>query len=211
MGSLDKQAKSWLLKWATDTTIWSERWDMHWLRAQPVRPNERVRAPRLTGPGSEMFSVQPDGLWITLGIPSGDTTTKASYADCVVVEACGTSQNLHDKRARYAARTTSLVIDLRQAWLKQVDPWKGGALRSRRDALGGLLPTEGIVLLPIRHLRVIYALPKTGPRSLYDDARQNMVMEAHEFILPFNKLGQYNGQQTQDFLKRIGPHLQYMV
>lgn len=210
---LDREAKDWLLtQWPNSTKMWSPAHSrVWWLRAQPPGQGGGTQAPRLTAPGSGAFSNQPDGLWFTLGIPRGDKATEGAYADCVVVEVCGSDQNLSDKRARYAARTTSLMLDLRQKWLDRevVVPGKGGPRRQRRELLGGQLPPSGRVLLPVRYLRVLYALPDT--RSLYERARDNLVMEAHEFICPARMLGQYNLQQMQEFLKRIAPQRQFMT
>src|SRR5205085_7174067 len=110
------------------------------------------RAPRLTVPGSRQFQTQPDGLWLTWGIPRGRTSSDALYADCVVVEACGSYQNLYDKRSRYAARTTSLEVDVRKVWLDKevVIPGHGGPARPRRELLGGR-PLDD-QLIPVRNL-----------------------------------------------------------
>jgi hypothetical protein len=205
--TLDNQAKRWFKEqWPTTTQTWSPgRSKIWWLRAQPP-PKGKIRWPRLTVPGSNIFHSQPDGLWITLGIERGDTTTLATYADCVAIEACGTTQNLSDKRSRYAARTAALVIDLRDKWLNQeiVLRGRGGTYRSRRDVLGGQLPDAASILLPVRHLRVLYALP-AGGNSLFEKARASYVLEAHEYICPFQMLGQWNGPDFQKFLKQMAP------
>lgn len=212
MGIYDKQAKQWMRAWPNTTrTLWSPQGSqVWWLRAQPAGDN--IRTPRLASPGSEALHTQPDGLWMTLGVPRDDEDSVAAYVDCVVIEACGTPQNMNDKRARYAARTTSLMVDMRKAWLDHevVLPGHGGAHRRRRDVLGGQLPDAWRVLLPVKHLRVLYALPDQGAGSIYDAVKDSMVMEAHEFACPFRMLGQYNGPPMQRFLKRMAPSLQYM-
>lgn len=110
------------------------------------------------------FRTQPDGLWFTLGLLRGDEHAKAEFGDCVAIESCGNVQNLHDKRARYAARTTSLLLVVQQGWLDRevVLRGRGGTRRPRREILGGQLPSSGDVLLPVRHLRLLYALPDGG-------------------------------------------------
>lgn len=208
----DDAAKTILLEgWRTTTTIWSGgRRGLWWLRAQPQAESERARAPRLNVPGSDLFATQPDGLWMSLGILRGDTNAVAAFADCVVVEVCGTAQNLNDKRARYAARTTSLVLSVGQSWLDQRVrlQGQGGTEPQRRDVLGGQLPSDTDIRLPVRHLRVLYALPD-GPRPLYERARDSMVFEAHEFVCPQRMLGQWSGQPMQRFLKRMAPGCQF--
>jgi hypothetical protein len=164
-----------------------------------------VRAPRLTLPGSLVFQTQPDGLWLSLGIDRGDTQASASFADCIVIESCGNLANLYDKRSRYAARTTSLVIDIRKVWLNQqvVVRGRGGPTRARAELLGGQL--EDDVSLPIRSLRTLYAIP----HDLYIQARKSMVLEAHEFMCAQSRLGQFNSKPMQNFLKGMAQHRQW--
>src|SRR5712691_7825630 len=196
----DAQAKAALRTWSLVTRIWSGGEYVHWLRAQPTDPSEAARAPRLTVPGSREFQTQPDGLWITLGIETTAAESGAArFADCIVVEACGTAQNLSDKRARYCARTSALVIEMRQPWLNTDVPRQGGGRKQRRSLLRAELPTHGEVLLPVRHIRVLYALDDNGASSLYERATTSMVMEAHEYVLPQRLLRQFNAQRTQDF------------
>lgn len=136
------------------------------------------------------------------------------YADCVVIESCGTEQNLFDKRSRYAARTTSTLLELRRSWLEEEIrlPGRGGPLRSRGSALGGTLGDlreRERVVLPVRHLRVLYALPDEGPQSLLARVRNRMTFEAHEFVCPQRLLTQWNLGGMQDFLKRMAPDVAF--
>lgn len=200
----DRQAKQRLGKWPNESKIWSPpNSRVYWLRAQPAGTN--VRAPRLTVPGSLVFQTQPDGLWLSLGVERGDTHAEARFADCIVIESCGNLANLYDKRSRYAARTTSLVVDIRRVWLDQevVTRGQGGPLRARRELLGGEL--EADVMLPVRSLRTLYAVPD----SLYARARGGMILEAHEFMCAQKGLGQYTGKPMQRFLKGMGQHRQW--
>ncbi len=158
-------------------------------------------------PGSRAFHTQPDGLWLTLGIARDDTSTVAVYADCIVVEVCGSGQNLNDKRARYAARTTALMVDMRTPWLDGTVTLqgRGGTRRARRDVLGGQLRENAV--LPVRHLRVLYVLDDGGAKSLMQQAQANMVFEAHEYVCPQRVLGQWTAPPMQEFLKRMRPLL----
>src|SRR4051794_40711892 len=100
----DAQAKAALRKWPLVTRIWSGgEATLYWLRAQPTAAGEVHRSPRLAVPGGAEFQTQPDGLWVA--------TNDGTYADCVVIEACGPAQNLSDKRSRYSARTSSLLLE----------------------------------------------------------------------------------------------------
>lgn len=91
----------------------------------------------------------------------------AEYVDCVAVEVSRSSQDFADKRSRFAATTSSLVVDLPLKWLDREIPTqgKGNVKQARRKLLGGNLPTTGKVRIPVRHLRVLYALPDQGKGS----------------------------------------------
>lgn len=191
MAMTDQEAKHQLREvWPGQTQIWSREEDnAYWLRAQPgIRG---LVGPRLELPGAGALRTQPDGLWITLGIDAGDTSGRAQFADCLVVESCGTRQNFSDKRSRYAARTTSLVLALPAKWLEGGVSVRAGATRKRRELLRGNLPVGEQVRLPVRHLRVLYALPNNGGRrSVYRQIVDAMVLEAHEYVCPQNALSQ---------------------
>jgi hypothetical protein len=147
-------------------------------------------------------------LWITLGIRPSDAATIASFVDIVAVESCGTAQNFNDKRSRYAARTSSLVVKLPAAWLDATVTVQSGAVRKRRDVLRGHLPGDEDVTLPLRQLRVLYAVPNdNGPPSLFARVRDAVVLDAHEYACPQNALGSYTSQPMQKFLKRMAPEL----
>lgn len=206
MALTDRQTKERLKRWSTHTKLWSHRSPNRWLRAQPVAgPGP---APLLVLPGAGEFHTQPDGLWVSLGIAVDDRDTKATYADCVVVESCGSMQNFNDKRARYSARTTSLMLALAPRWLDHELGVQGGGRRTRRELLRGQLPPDDEVFLPVRDLRVLYALPDdAGIQSLYHRTRASGVLEAHEYLCPQKILGQLKGQEVQAFLKRMSPDL----
>jgi hypothetical protein len=192
-----------------NTQLWSPPESaVYWLRAQPKAKakSQTATGPRLTSPGAALFKTQPDGLWVTLGISKGDLSSAAEFIDCVVVEVCGNMQNVNDKRSRFAARTSSLMVELKESWLaeKVATPGYKGPLRSRSELLGGGLTDD--THLPVRHLRVLYTLPK----AVYPDAVRSLLLEGHEYIAPHSKLGQYHGPPMQSFLRRMAPHQHYM-
>jgi hypothetical protein len=96
------------------------------------------------------------------------------------------------------------MVDIRKELLERmvIIQGRGGAQRNRRDLLGGRMGSD--ILLPIRHLRVLYALEA----ALYQSARTSIALEAHEFICPQSKLSQFTSPAMQTFLKRIAPHKQ---
>lgn len=202
MALSDAKAKEKLRGWPSQIRrLWSKSQEILWLRAQPV--DGPGPAPRLVLPGADEFRVQPDGLWLSLGIR--DATSKATFADCVAVESCGSAQNLNDKRSRYAARTTSLMVQLSKTWLDHQVLVQGGAYRARRELLQGLLPLDHFVALPVRHLRVLYAVADDGADSVYKRVCRSGVSEAHEFVCRQEVLGQYNAPKFQQFLKGMAP------
>src|SRR5690348_1729842 len=120
-----------------------------WLRGRPCSdliPGQ----PHLKLPGSTRWRTLPDGLWLNFGGTPGDP-----YVDIFAVEACGTLQNLLDKRARFAPSTHSLLAVCPVEWLMSPvvpgDPtprWKAtGLLHSR--------PTAPFVV-PVRDMHVMY-------------------------------------------------------
>src|SRR3954453_12890724 len=74
-----------------------------WLRG---RPSEDLGTchPFLKLPGSTRWRTLPDGLWLNF---SG--TPVEPYVDILAIEACGSLQNLLDKRSRFAPSTQSLL------------------------------------------------------------------------------------------------------
>ena len=93
------------------------------------------------------------------------------------------------------------MLRFHQPWLDEEVSVQGGARRARRLVMGVDLPSSGEVAIPVRRLRVLYALPQ----SLYDTATTNLVFEGHEFICPFARLTQFNAPVMQKFLKRMRP------
>lgn len=207
----DQQAKDRLRdRWPANTRAWAGEAEEWWLRAQPKDSNSPAPAPpgpRLMAPGTNLFATQPDGLWITLGIPRGDRASLAEYVDCVAIEVSRSSQNLADKRSRFAASTSSLVVDLPRKWLDREIPTqgRGDVNQARRKLLGGNLPTEGKVRIPVRHLRVLYALPDQGKASLYKNTLGSVVLGGHEYLCTHGLLGSWQRISKSGVFERMSP------
>ncbi len=78
-----------------------------WLRGRPGDPSPEPIAPAppfLKFPGSNRLRTLPDGLWLNFG-----GTVHEPFVDIFAIEACGSLQNLLDKRSRFAASTRSLL------------------------------------------------------------------------------------------------------
>ena len=195
----DAQAKAILLDWPTRTNIWPAPGGTgYWLQAQPrsgTRPG-----PRLSSPGATLFRTQPDGLWVFFHT--------FQSCDVVAVEVCGTAQNLNDKRSRYIPSSHSLVLSATVGWLNEEVAIQAGGQRQRWRATGTLstAPINDQVV-PVRHLRVLYALPN----DLYNDWCVEHTPTGYEFFCPHSSLNSINSQNMRAFIKRMSIASQFYV
>lgn len=168
------------------------------MRVQP--PESTGRAPRIQSPGAELFATQPDGLWIYLW--------KKEFCDAVAFEVCGSIQNLNDKRSRYIPSSHSLVISLDKAWLNESISVQSGGSKPRYVAFEtfGNLPRNDI-RVPIRHLRVMYALPDAN----YHAWCRNHTPTGYEYFCPHTSLKSYNSQKMQSFLSQMSISSQFYI
>jgi len=86
-----------------------------WLRCRPGDPSNSPIPPAqpfLKFPGSNRMRTLPDGLWLNFG-----GTPDEPFADIFAIEACGSLQNLLDKRSRFAPSTRSLLAVCPVSWL----------------------------------------------------------------------------------------------
>ena len=147
----DAEAKALLLKWPTRTKIWPPPDGKgFWLQGQPKDLTEA--GPRISSPGARLFNTQPDGLWVYFGAEAG-------YCDLVAIEVCGTIQNLNDIRSRYFPASHSLVLKCSAAWLKEKISVQKGGKKTRWKATITLKAPKEDYAIPIRSLRVLYAIP----------------------------------------------------
>jgi hypothetical protein len=100
----------------------------------------------------------------------------------------------------------ALILEIRARWLAQAIPGPGGAevLRWRACRVFDKQPDEDI-FAPIRHLRVLYALSDEH----YDNARQNLILAGHEFLISATQLANYPAPAIQNFLRTMTPARQY--
>lgn len=168
------------------------------MRAQP--PDGKTVGPRLLHVGGSALQTQPDGLWISVS-PHLEEKPEDRYADCIVIESCNTKHNFLDKRSRYASRTGSLVMKIPEKWLRQEITRQKAGKRSRSEMLG-IDPAD--LLLPVRHLRVLYVIPNDG-RFSYRSIAPSVVLDAHEYLAPQSILPNYTSQRAKAFLKSMAP------
>lgn len=187
----DSQGKAILRNWNPRTRIWpppdGKGW---WLRARPNGIGQV--GPKLRAPGANLFSVQPDGLYLFLG--------HAEYADAVCIEVCGSITNLNDKRSRYVPSSHSLLVDIPRRWLRQnFDLQNGGVAPAWRASGAFVSEPQADVVRPIRHLRVLYCLPDAH----YDDWKNNHTPTGYEFFCRDGSLDTFNSPPTRVFLRQM--------
>jgi hypothetical protein len=175
----------------------------YWIRAQPK--DGKQPGPRIFTPGAKLFSTQPDALWVHFD--------KIESCDIVAVEVCGTNarlnaQNLNDKRSRYIPASHSIVLDCSLKWLEEVIDVQHGASKPRWQAAAsfGGRPSED-ARIPVRHLRVLYALPN----KLYEKWCPHHTPTGYEFFCPHSSLDSYNSGKMQAFLRQMSLAAQFYL
>lgn len=172
-----------------------------WLRARPGMQNDSDH-PFLKLPGANRLRTIPDGLWLCFG-----GTERDAYVDIFVIEACGSYQNLLDKRSRFAPSMHSLLAVCPLEWLQAPVSPHNNMLRWRYTGLMRNQPT-GPLILPVRDIRVMYAL---RPRH-YQGFSTNQIPHAHEFFAPMSALISPEGWQHPNlraFIARTSPRANF--
>lgn len=187
----DAQGKTILRSWSPRTRIWpppsGNGW---WLRARPNGPGQV--GPQLRAPGADLFSTQPDGLYLFLG--------HAEYADAVCIEVCSSITNLNDKRSRYVPSSHSLLVEIPRRWLRQdFGLQRGGVAPAWRASRAFAAEPQADVVRPIRHLRVLYCLPD----AQYDDWKANHTPTGYEFFCHDGSLDTFNSPPMRVFLRQM--------
>ncbi len=127
----------------------------------------------------------PDGLWLNFG-----GTPVDPYVDIFAIEACGTLQNLLDKRSRFAPSTHSLLAVCPVPWL--LAPVMPGDPTPRWRVTGVLRYEPALpFVLPVRDMRVMYGLK----RNDYSGFARHQIPHAHEYFVPMDSLTAENGDQ----------------
>jgi hypothetical protein len=136
-------------------------------------------------PGSAGWRTLPDGLWLNFG-----GTPVDPYVDIFAIEACGSQQNLLDKRARFAPSTHSLLAVCPVDWLMapvmpgdETPRWKVTRLLTQA-------PVSPLVL-PVRAMHVMYGLK----RNHYLGFVRHQLPHAHEYVVPMEALTAEDGDK----------------
>jgi hypothetical protein len=202
----DGEAKDILRTWPNQSSdLWPPPGGTgFWLRAQPTDGD--VAGPTLSSPGAKFFITQPDGLWVFF----------LDYRTCdvVVVEHCGTIQNLNDKRSRYIPASHSTVLTWTTKWVRATIKAKGRGQIPRWKATGGKLKKPNSsrkdsaeYVGAVRHLRVLYSLPNTD----YHKWCSEHTPTGYEYFCPHSSLGSYNSQKMQAFLRQMSITSQFYI
>jgi len=155
-----------------------------WLRGRPSSEETKSSHPFLKFPGSQRLKTLPDGLWLNFG-----GTPVEPFVDIFAIEACSTLTNLLDKRSRFAPSTHSLMAVCPVSWL--MDPVMPEDPTPRWRATGVLRgPPEQALVLPVRDVRVLYALS----RRHYQGFAESQVPHPHEYFVPMDRLTAYDAQ-----------------
>jgi len=149
----------------------------HWLRGRPGASSE-CSHPFLKFPGSSQLRTLPDGLWLHFAGTPGEP-----FVDIFAIEACGSLQNLLDKRSRFAPSTHSLLAVCPLPWL--LGPASVGEA-TPRWILTGVLRQPPLVplVLPVRDVRVMYGLKQRH----YEGFMKNQIPHPHEYFVPMQAL-----------------------
>jgi hypothetical protein len=196
----DAEAKTILRKWPTRTkSVWPAPGGKgYWIRGQPTEGGKP--GPKLSAPGAKLFTTQPDGLWVHFA-------DRAS-CDAVAVEVCGTVENLNNKRSRYIPASHSLVLQVSAAWLSEEIKVQKGGSKPRWEAAASFAKRPSSDLhVPIRHLRVLYALPNDE----YAKWCSVHTPTGYEYYCPHSSLESYNSSKMQKFLGQMSVASQFYV
>ena len=176
-----------------------------WLRGRPgdKGSNPQLYQPFLKFPGSNRLRTLPDGLWLNFG-----GTPDEPFVDIFAIEACGTLTNLLDKRSRFAPSTRSMLAVCPVPWL--LEPVSGSDDTPRWRATGVLRDVPRVPLvLPIRDIRVMYALKKHH----YQGFAECQLPQPHEYFVPMEALVAENGHQNpamQELLARASARANFL-
>ncbi|HUN44114.1 MAG TPA: hypothetical protein VMU81_27800 [Acetobacteraceae bacterium] len=173
-----------------------------WLRGRPGDDADCCH-PFLKLPGSTRLRTVPDGLWLNFG-----GTIAEPFVDIFVIEACGTLQNLLDKRSRFAPNTHSLLAVCPVPWL--LAPAMKGDPTPRWQAIGVLAHAPALpTMFPVRNPVVLYGLKQKH----YDGFARHQLPQGHELFAPMEALTAEDGDKDPEMhalLQRGSPIAKFL-
>jgi hypothetical protein len=143
--------------------------------------------------GATRFTFLPEGGERLALLPLRSGGSCYIIPDIFAIEACGSLQNLLDKRSRFAPSTHSLLAVCPIPWL--LAPALLGDPTPRWKATGVLIrePTNPFAL-PVRDMHVLYGLK---PHHYAGFARHQLP-HAHEYFAPMDALTAENGYENPE-------------
>jgi hypothetical protein len=197
----DKRAREMLQKWPERPPwLWcAQSGSNGWFRARPKAKNSTAKAPSISFPRAAKFHTWPDGLWLNLGI--------RGVVDVFSIEVCGTIQNLHDKRSRYSVIGGSLTVSCSREWLLEEFRTQDGKPLARYEDLELTRKVSSDWHLPIRYLRVLYALPD----DRIQDWQDNIVAASHEYYCGHSFLRDRVDGRLRSFIEGMDPGQHFAV
>ena len=192
--SLDLMVKKRLRRWGQKPPgLAAPKGRDAWLRGRPS-DDQSIGNPFLKIPGSDRLRTLPDGLWLNFG-----GTPIEPYVDILAVEACGTIQNLLDKRSRFAPSTHSLLAVCPVEWLlAPVAPddatprWVAARVFAREPIHAAAFP--------VRAMRVLYGLKAAH----YDGFMRHQLPHAHEFFVPMERFAADDSDRDPELRALLG-------
>jgi hypothetical protein len=185
--SLDILVKSRLKRWGQRPPgIRPRRGRESWLRGRPSEDETSISSPFLKIAGSSRLRTLPDGLWLNFGGSFAEP-----FVDILAIEACGTIQNLLDKRSRFAPSTHSMMCSCPILWLLAPMPATDPMPRWR---ITGVILHEPFndVVMPVREMRVLYGLKGHH----YKGFARHQLPHAHEFFVPMETLTEEHSEDN---------------
>ena len=194
-GTLDALVRVQLRKWPQRPPGVDARSPQRgtWMRA---RPGDEPSPPYLKLPGTFNLKTLPDGLWLHFA-----GTADEPFVDIICIEACGSIQNLLDKRSRFAPSTQSLLCVCPLNWLLTPVSVADGTPRWQAMGLLRQEPTSPLVV-PVRDIRVLFGLRDKHFRSF----AAQQVPHPHEFFCPMAALiteRAYDHPEMQALMARL--------
>jgi hypothetical protein len=187
----DKAIKEALSDWTMFTKkYWSTpEGSTGWIQCQPKTGD--TTTPLITLAGAEKGKTQPDGMYTAF--------VHGRCVDLICVEACTSKQNFGDKRSRYVPSISSQVLRVHDSWLDEAIAYKGGR-KPRRELINE--KGKGVLLYPVRHLRVLFALTDELYKEHFID---HVIPHAHEYVCKISSLKSITNQQFLAFIKGMSP------
>lgn len=179
-----------------------------WLRLLPFPIRGGPIKPYLHTPGGALIS-SPDGMFGAFG---------ENFVDVLILEHCSSKQNFFDKRSRYGASHSSIILGLPSAWcndwIARVHGGHGGSWKYFGELVqqSGKVPSppwlgrcvhpnakrsEYDWKFPVRSLICVYFLNPTDKVAL---EKSGLVLPRHEYVTTHSRIAQITAQSFRKWI-----------